>query len=281
MSGAIIGSTAYGTGSTTDSQQASSQLSADFDTFLLLLTAQLQNQDPLEPTDSTEFTNQLVQYANVEQAIQTNSNLESMIGLNVSNLATNAVSYIGKEVQVDTAAFPLQDGYGKFSYTLPEDGTMATAIIYDAAGDIVHSFSVDSMAGKHILDWDGKTSSGEQLPDGIYRFDVSAMDQAGEMMASENIYITTYGKVTSVASDGVDIAVGMGDVVVTLDRLLSIHETTDYVPPSVDDGSGDDSGGTDGGTDTGGSTEGEGGSGGDSTDTATGDTTPDEETTTG
>ncbi len=282
MSGAIIGSTAYGTGGTTDSQQSSSQLSADFDTFLLLLTAQLQNQDPLDPTDSTEFTNQLVQYANVEQSIQTNSNLEEMIGLNVSNLATNAVSYVGKEVQVDSSVFPLQDGYAKFSYTLPETGTSATAIIHDSSGAIIHSFQVDATSGKHILDWDGKTADGKQLDDGVYSFAISAFNQSGEMMDSQNIYITSYGKVTSIASDGVDIAVGMDDVVVTLDRLLSIHEASDYTPPTVGGDDGDSSTDTDGNDTAGGDTSGDSGTGDDTasggTDSGTG---TEDETTTG
>ncbi len=225
MSSTVMGSTAYGTaGNTSSSDNSSSQLSADFDTFLLLLTSQLQNQDPLEPMDSSEFTNQLVQYANVEQSIQVNSNLEEMIGLNISNLATNAVSYIGKEVQLDATAFPLQDSYAKFSYTLAEDAQKATAIISDSSGNIVHSFPTETTAGKHILDWDGQTTSGEQLPDGVYSLQISAFDPEGELMPAENIYISTYGKVTTIASDGVDIAVGLDDVVITLDKILSIHE---------------------------------------------------------
>ncbi len=227
MSGAIMGSTAYGTGGTSASDESASKLSADMDTFLLLLTSQLQNQDPLDPMDSNEFTNQLVQYSEVEQAIQTNSNLEDMISLNISNLATNAVSYIGKEIQVDTTTFPLQDGYAKFTYTLGEEASSATGIIYDASGNIVDSFPIDGATGRQVLDWDGTTSDGEQLPDGVYRFGVSAFDMSGEMMdASESIYITTYGKATAVASDGIDIAVSLGDVVITLDRVLSIHEAT-------------------------------------------------------
>ena len=58
----------------TNVSNSSSQLAENFDTFLSLLTAQLQNQDPLEPVDSTQFTQQLVQFSGVEQQIQTNQN---------------------------------------------------------------------------------------------------------------------------------------------------------------------------------------------------------------
>ncbi|MGB1540522.1 MAG: flagellar hook assembly protein FlgD, partial [Rickettsiales bacterium] len=79
--------------------QARSKLSGDFDTFLLLLTTQLQNQDPIEPLDTNEFTAQLVQFANVEQAIDTNSNLETMISMQQGTQINNAVNYIGNFVE--------------------------------------------------------------------------------------------------------------------------------------------------------------------------------------
>ena len=85
-------------GSTSDSRAALSKLTSDLDNFLTILTAQLQHQDPLEPLDTHEFTNQLVQFSSVEQAIQQNKNLESIIELNQNNMAISAVSYIGKEV---------------------------------------------------------------------------------------------------------------------------------------------------------------------------------------
>ena len=77
---ALNGYTQSGTNSS--SQQASNQLSADMNTFLTLLTTQLKYQDPLDPMDTAEFTNQLVQYSSVEQAIQTNSKLETLLNLN-------------------------------------------------------------------------------------------------------------------------------------------------------------------------------------------------------
>ena len=65
---------------------AAQTLSADMDTFLTLLTTQLQYQDPLDPMDASEYTNQLVQYSNVEQAIQTNTKLDNLLNLSIYNL---------------------------------------------------------------------------------------------------------------------------------------------------------------------------------------------------
>ena len=70
---------------------ALAKTSADFDMFLKLLTAQLQNQDPLEPMDASEFTKQLVQYSSVEQVIYTNKNLETLIALQQQGGLTGAV----------------------------------------------------------------------------------------------------------------------------------------------------------------------------------------------
>ena len=113
---AINGYTQTGVSSTTNS--ASQTLSADMNTFLTLLTTQLKYQDPLDPMDTAEFTNQLVQYSSVEQAIQTNEKLDSLLSMNIQNLGAQAVSYIGKVAQVLGDVMPLQDGQAKAAYTL-------------------------------------------------------------------------------------------------------------------------------------------------------------------
>jgi flagellar basal-body rod modification protein FlgD len=79
---------------------ASSTLAGTFDTFLALLTTQLQNQDPLDPMKSEQFTQQLVQFAGVEQSINTNKKLEQLIELQTAGQLNSAVSYMGKTVEV-------------------------------------------------------------------------------------------------------------------------------------------------------------------------------------
>src|ERR1700722_15519777 len=75
---------------------AMSQLSGNFDTFLQLLTSQLKNQDPTSPMDSSSFTQQLVEYSQVEQQINTNTNLQTLITQGQSNGSAMATSYLGK-----------------------------------------------------------------------------------------------------------------------------------------------------------------------------------------
>ena len=79
-------------------------MSSNFDTFLTLLTTQLQNQDPLSPMDSNQFTQQLVQFSQVEQQINSNKNLESLISLTKNQTSVDAVSYLGKTLTLTDGA---------------------------------------------------------------------------------------------------------------------------------------------------------------------------------
>lgn len=156
---ALNGYTQSGTNSS--SQQASNQLSADMNTFLTLLTTQLKYQDPLDPMDTAEFTNQLVQYSSVEQAIQTNSKLETLLNLNMSNLGAQAVSYIGKIAQVLGDVMPLEDGHAKATYTLDKNVESAVIMVKDLDGNVVYSEQGKIVTGTHDL------NGTERIPTGI------------------------------------------------------------------------------------------------------------------
>src|SRR5215468_478605 len=104
----------------TDSTSAEQTLAGNFNTFLTLLTSQLQNQDPLSPMDSTQFTQQLVMFSQVEQQINTNDNLQSLIALNLSQNANSAVNYIGRSVVMTNGEGALQsngDGTSSVDWT--------------------------------------------------------------------------------------------------------------------------------------------------------------------
>ena len=121
------------------SQVASSTLAANFDTFLALLTTQLQNQDPLDPMKSEQFTTQLVQFAGVEQSINTNKNLEQLIELQTSVQLNSAVSYIGKIVEVVADELMLDGGAAKISYGLDHNAETTIITIVDLNGNAVRT----------------------------------------------------------------------------------------------------------------------------------------------
>jgi flagellar basal-body rod modification protein FlgD len=102
-----------------DTAAASQSLTENFDNFLLMLTTQLQQQDPLSPTDATEFTNQLVQFSQLEQQISQTGKIDDLIATQKSAEALGAVNYLGKTVEVQSDLTLLEDGEATFSYHMP------------------------------------------------------------------------------------------------------------------------------------------------------------------
>lgn len=304
---------------TTKSAAGAKSLAQNFDTFLTMLTTQLKHQDPLSPMDSTQFTNQLVQFAGVEQQINANANLEKLIGATGMNTHAQAVNYIGHVVEADTDQVPLQGsvdtasnsiqlangsatfkyslaeqatstqlrikdsngnvirtlvgdlnkgiheitwdgknsagetmdtgtytvepnvvnaagksvetttyttkrtGNAAFSYTLAKDAKTSSVVIKDSSGAIVRTLPGELSKGRHEVKWDGKDKDGKDLPDGNYTASIAALDSAGENIESA---ITVYGKVTDVAADANSTLIGMGKVVVSIDKILTIRDAS-------------------------------------------------------
>ncbi|MDY0008509.1 MAG: flagellar hook capping FlgD N-terminal domain-containing protein [Bdellovibrionales bacterium] len=175
-----------GTTSTTNtaSSTAQTQLNTDFDQFLRLLTTQLQNQDPLSPMDTNEFTNQLVQFSQVEQQIKTNGNLENLLAMQTLNMTALGVSFIGKFVEVDGDTFSAEGGQNStLSYFLPAAASSGTLTIKDADGKVVHSADIEKTAGRHELSWDGMDKDGNPVAAGKYTVTVTALDSENKSLS--------------------------------------------------------------------------------------------------
>lgn len=216
-----INSTSSTTNQSNSSSSSLSKLSSDLDNFLTILTTQLQYQDPLSPMDSTEFTNQLVQFANVEQQIQSNRNLESLITLQQTNLMVGAVSYIGKEVEVTGQTTTLKNGQAKFIYNMPEDASAAVLAIYDEKGTQVAFTQAERAAGRHEYVWDGKDSKGNTVPDGKYTIQIVAVDADNEQVTPE---FTVTGIVTGVGMEDGEPTLDLNGVAVPLTNVVRVIE---------------------------------------------------------
>ena len=206
------------------SSSSLAKLSEDLDSFLTILTTQLQNQDPLSPLDTHEFTNQLVLFAGVEQDIQQNRNLEDLISLQQNNVAIGAVSYIGKEVEASGQEASLQDGEAKFSYVLPEAAQAATLSILGPDGKPVFLTAAETSAGRHDFVWDGKDSLGNTLPDGAYKIQVSAANSDDQPI---DVDYSIIGRVTGVQVDDGDATLTLGTVDVPLSKVTRIRDATE------------------------------------------------------
>ena len=147
---------AIGTGTPTEANKARASLAGDMDAFLLLLVTQLKNQDPLSPLEPTEFTNQLVNFAGVEQQIATNDNIEKLLSVQNAALASAVIGFVGREVVADTSGkLPLQNGEATFEYTLGSSASNVVMTISDDNGGILFTKAGNTGVGKHEVTWDG------------------------------------------------------------------------------------------------------------------------------
>lgn len=226
MTVSTVSPTTATTGTTNSSSSnkvaGEASLADNFNTFLTLLTTQLKNQDPLKPMDSTQFTNQLVQFSEVEQSINQNKHLEQLVSMQNTNQAVAAINYIGNKVEATGTDLPLVNGSGEMSYTLPENATRATVLITNSSGQLVRTISGDTTAGKHTLTWDGKGSNGSALPDGTYTVSVSAQNADKKTL---DVPTSVYGTVTGTESDSNGTYVTIGGTKIGLDKIVSVSKS--------------------------------------------------------
>lgn len=174
-------------------------LGDNFNQFLKLLTTQMQNQDPLKPMDTNEMTNQLVQFANVEQNIQTNSHLEKLVGMQQAYTATGNLFYLNRSVQYEGDKFEYVDGMTaiELGYELESSAKSVRVDILDSQGRIVSSSEGNVKGGeRHRFAWDMKDDEGRAVQPGTYRINVAPVAEK----EGETIKATTYtvGTVTAV-----------------------------------------------------------------------------------
>jgi flagellar basal-body rod modification protein FlgD len=203
---------------TVDSQ---TKLGSDFKTFLTMLTTQLQNQDPLSPMDSSQFTQQLVSFSGVEQQIAANDKLAQIIGLQQTSGAGTYLGYIGKEVEASGNQLPLTGDTGKFTYTLDNVASDVAIKIYYKNGQLVRTVSGDKKIGKHELSWDGKDNGGTVLPKDTYTISVTAGAADGSSKAAPT---TTFGLVSGVETSKNGATLTAGKARIDTANIISIRQ---------------------------------------------------------
>jgi len=167
---------AAGTGSAAVKGAVDSQMIAsNFQTFLQLLTTQLKNQNPLDPLDTNQFTQQLVQFAQVEQQMKSNDQLASLVSLEKSAQATTALAYVGATVVVDGATAPLTNGSATWSLNVTKPAT-ATVTIKAANGQTAYTGTFSVNPGNQNFTWDGRGNDGRLWTDGLYTMTATGVD---------------------------------------------------------------------------------------------------------
>jgi len=165
---------------TTTTSKAS--IAQNFDSFLMLLTTQLKNQNPLEPLDTNQFTQQLVQFAQVEQQINMNTQLTTLIAMQKATQSTQAMSFLGSTATVDGATTKLNNGQANWSFSSEKPAT-ATVTIKSASGVTAYSGSFSLNSGLQQFTWDGRGNNGIAWPAGDYTISITAKDATGNNVA--------------------------------------------------------------------------------------------------
>jgi flagellar basal-body rod modification protein FlgD len=169
--------------SSTNTSSAGSTIAGNFQTFLTLLTTQLQNQNPLDPLDTNQFTQQLVQFASVEQQLKTNDQLTALVALQQTNQSTQALAFVGKTAVVDGSTASLTNAQATWDLSLPANSNL-TINITNSTGQTVYTGNYSANAGNNQpFSWNGVGSDGSQWPDGDYKLTATAVDGSGSPVA--------------------------------------------------------------------------------------------------
>ena len=213
---------AVGSTSTTSLSGTRATIAQNFDTFLQLLTTQLRNQNPLDPLDTNQFTQQLVQFSGVEQQLKTNDFLEAMMLSTQNANNSQAVSYIGKMVTASGVRTELADGAATWHFAVDQDASI-TATVKDADGNTVFTKAGTVNKGESVFNWDGIGTDGKQKPDGTYSVQIEARDSEGNLVS---VATEMTGEVTGIDFSGSEPVLIVGGARVNLSSVLSVRSKT-------------------------------------------------------
>ena len=205
-------------GVTTKTTNDAATMAKNFDSFLTLLTTQLKNQNPLEPLDTNQFTQQLVQFTQVEQQMKMNTQLASLISIEQMAQSTAAMAYLGSTATVDGSTAKLENGKAGWTFSSDKPSS-ATINIKDSTGALVYSGNYTVNAGQQNFQWDGRGNNGTKYPDGNYTLAISAKDTTGQSVA---ISTMVSGTVDSVDLNTSPPTLSIGGQNFTMDKIKKV-----------------------------------------------------------
>lgn len=216
-------------------QNQSVKLGQDFNQFLNLLTTQLMNQDPLNPMDSSEFTNQLVQFSQVEQSINTNQKLDDMLALQLGSLSTVALGYVGMDVTY-TSTEMNWDGTRPIdiNYALEKTASILKVNVYDEkTGTLIRSMDAPKAAGGQKAQWDGKDNSGNIVAPGTYNLKIEAADNDQKPIS---VSTAVSGNVRGIESQNGVIFLLVGERAIALNSVIQATNAPPKEPATTTEG---------------------------------------------
>lgn len=204
--------------------QAQSSLGgADFNMFLKLLTTQMQNQDPLDPMDTSQYTQQLVQYSQVEQSMQQTGVLRDILSRLTATDMAQAAGFIGREVEFDTNVAGLTGKPAEWSYSMPREAASVTATVINSSGRTVAS-QVLEPGSEGRFAWDGALAAGGAAPHGTYSLALKALDSNGNAVSAQ---VRSVGVVSSVSASSGNVMLTVNGAELPSSALVSVAARDD------------------------------------------------------
>ncbi|ETR69936.1 MAG: flagellar basal-body rod modification protein FlgD [Candidatus Magnetoglobus multicellularis str. Araruama] len=205
----------------TPKSEAEKSAAMNKEQFLTLLVAQLQNQDPLNPMESTEFTSQLAQFSSLEQMIEVNKNLLDIKSAVSVDEHGDPINYIGKAVKADDNTIIREDGNNiAGSFSLNKQSNVRITI-NDRFGRMIRKMEAVYEAGEHMVEWDGRTEEGFLASDGTYSYNVYRQNAFGNY---ELVDTYSSGEVTGVTHANGQPYLLIGDKKVALPNVLEVRK---------------------------------------------------------
>ena len=206
------------------------------DDFLNLLVTQLQHQDPLNPAESTEFTAQLAQFSSLEQLNNINDNLKNMELFQASVTNSQAVSYIGREITSRGNSVQLESGQpAECQFELEANAALAVISVYNANGGFVKSFETGPLdSGRQSAVWDGTDRNGNPVSEGLYSFEVQAVDADNQALSVTPLMSAV---VTGVSFKNQSASLITGLETIAIDDVIAVSEVqsqSDTVTPEIE-----------------------------------------------
>jgi flagellar basal-body rod modification protein FlgD len=199
------------------------QIAGNFNEFLGLLTTQLQNQDPLSPMDTNQFTQQLVEFASVEQQINMNTNLQTLVTLQQTAQDSQALAFVGQTVTVNGSNATLASG-GQAQWTYnPTTPATATFTVTNSTGQTVFSQSGTVQPGSQQFTWNGLSNNGQQNPAGNYTLSITATSATGQSVA---VPTTVTGVVNSVDLSQNPPVLSIGGQNYTVSQIVNVTQSS-------------------------------------------------------
>ena len=202
----------------TNSGSATTRLNANFDTFLTLLTTQLRNQNPLDPLNSEQFTQQITAFSGVEQQIQTNTLINRLITNQNSGSLSSAIGFLNNNVVASGTKADLTQGQAQYTLNSPL-AVNATITISDANGQVVRSEQRSLPNGTTNYQFNGRNDAGSKLPDGTYTIAITAQASDG---SPQTVTTQISGRVTSVDLSGSEAILTVNGQRVKLSDITSV-----------------------------------------------------------